>query len=86
MAKKKYPNPEFHFETSLQRLEKIVAKIESGSLSLQDSLSQFEEGMKLAKTCQDHLNEASGKIEKVVKDLGGNERLQESAPEDFDRE
>lgn len=75
-----------NFETLLERLEKIVQKIESGKLSLQDSLTQFEEGMQLAKACQDHLNAASGKIENVVKDLGGNEQLQEMRPEDFDRE
>lgn len=87
MTKKQKPTEtNLDFETSLQRLEKIVNKIESGSLSLQESLAQFEEGMQLAKACQDHLNEASGKIEKVVKDLGGNEKLQEIAPEDFDRE
>lgn len=86
MTKKTKQTAPLDFETSLERLEKIVQKIESGKLSLHDSLAQFEEGMQLAKTCQDHLNAASGKIEKVVKDLGGNEQLQEIRPEDFDRE
>jgi exodeoxyribonuclease VII small subunit len=85
MTKKSKQPSTFNFETSLEHLEKIVSKIESGQLSLQDSLTQFEEGMQLAKACQEHLNTASGKIEKVVKDLGGNEQLQEMRPEDFDR-
>lgn len=53
------------FEETLERLESIVAKMESGDLKLEDSLKLFEEGMKLTKDCNQRLNE----IEKKVKTL-----------------
>lgn len=56
------------FEVSLEKLEKIVERLESGDLSLEDSLKQFEEGMRLSKVCEDRLNEAKKKIEVLMKD------------------
>lgn len=56
------------FEVSLEKLEKIVEKLESGELSLEDSLKQFEEGMRLSKFCEERLNEAKKKIEILMKD------------------
>ena len=53
------------FEESLNKLESIVAKMESGDLKLEDSLKLFEEGMKLTKEC----NQRLGDIEKKVKQL-----------------
>jgi exodeoxyribonuclease VII small subunit len=47
------------FEKSLQHLEKIVNNMESGELGLEESLEQFEQGIKLAKTCQDTLANSS---------------------------
>jgi exodeoxyribonuclease VII small subunit len=51
------------FEKSLQQLEKIVGHMESGELGLQDSLEQFEKGIKLAKVCQDTLANAELRVE-----------------------
>ncbi len=56
------------FETSLEKLEKIVLRLESGKLSLEDSLKAFEEGMKLALGCEKRLNEAQQKIQLLMKD------------------
>jgi len=56
------------FEVSLERLEKVVTKLEGGGLSLEDSLKSFEEGTRLAKACQERLNEAEKKIELLSKD------------------
>ncbi|MBI2082840.1 MAG: exodeoxyribonuclease VII small subunit [Deltaproteobacteria bacterium] len=56
------------FEISLEKLEKIVERLESGELSLEESLKQFEEGMKLSKGCEERLNEAKKKIEVLMKD------------------
>ncbi|MCF6193428.1 MAG: exodeoxyribonuclease VII small subunit [Kangiellaceae bacterium] len=50
------------FESQLEALEKIVDGLEKGDLSLDDSLSQFEEGVKLTKKCQNMLNEAEQKV------------------------
>lgn len=54
------------FEHSLQELESIVKQLELGELSLDDSLKQFEEGVKLARFCQKTLNEAELKIKTIT--------------------
>ena len=61
------PKPE-KFGTSLQKLESIVNHLEGGNLSLEESLKAFEEGVKLAKSCQERLNEAQKKVEILMKD------------------
>jgi len=59
------------FEAALKRLEEIVSKLESGELELEKSIELFEEGVKMAKTCQKKLDEAEKKIEKLVRDQEG---------------
>ena len=46
------------FEESMQRLEEIVRLLEKGDAPLEDAIRLFEEGTKLAKSCDDMLNEA----------------------------
>lgn len=60
--------PEVKFEKALERLSKIVDDLESGNLSLDDSLKVYEEGVKLIKLCTKKLNEAQKKIEILVKE------------------
>ncbi|MBA2709497.1 MAG: exodeoxyribonuclease VII small subunit [Tatlockia sp.] len=55
-----------HFEKSMTELEEIVMQLEKGELSLEDSLKQFEKGITLARSCQEVLNHAEQKIEKLV--------------------
>ena len=50
------------FENQLEALENIVNDLEKGDLPLNDSLSQFEKGVKLTKECQNMLNEAEQKV------------------------
>lgn len=57
------------FEDALHDLEEVVSRLESGDLSLDESLAAFENGMKLAKTCEQKLNETSGKVEKIMKEI-----------------
>ena len=64
------------FEKALLNLEKIVNAMESGDLGLEDSLNQFEEGIKLAKSCQDTLSNAEKRIEKLIEKNG----LQQTIP------
>ena len=64
------------FEKSLQQLEKIVGHMESGELGLQDSLEQFEKGIKLAKICQDTLANAELRVEQLIEKNG----LQQTVP------
>ncbi len=56
MAKK------FNFNQGLKDLESVVQTMESGDLSLEESLKYFERGVKLTKQCQIALNEAEQKI------------------------
>ncbi len=60
------------FETALARLEEIVKELESGDVSLEQSLKLFEEGTKLARICNKRLEEAERKIEILLKDKNGN--------------
>lgn len=59
------------FEESLRRLEEIVARLESGELSLEDSVKLFEEGTQLSTECRRQLEEAEGKVEMLVKQRDG---------------
>lgn len=51
------------FEKSLSALEALVAAMEKGSMSLDDSLKAFEDGIKLSRECQLALQEAEQKVE-----------------------
>jgi exodeoxyribonuclease VII small subunit len=51
------------FEASLQQLEKIVEQLESGDLSLADSLKHFEQGVSLSKQCHAMLDQARQSVE-----------------------
>lgn len=55
------------FEATLEKLQGLVRELESGECSLEDSIKKFEEGMALAKSCQDRLTQAEQKIELLLK-------------------
>ena len=55
-----------NFETSLQKLEKIISKLEDGDISLEDSVKSFEEGIGLVKECQKQLSQAEFKVKKLL--------------------
>lgn len=59
MAKKPIPN----FETTLQELESIVTHLESGDLSLEDALNEFEAAVKLVQQGQEYLQKAEQRIQ-----------------------
>ena len=63
---------EQNFESALKKLEKIVDELESGDLSLSDSIKKYEEGMKLSQFCTKKLHDIQKKIEVLVKDSSGN--------------
>jgi len=58
------------FEECLERLEKIVAELEKGDVSLDHALELFDEGMKLSGSCRKELEEAEGKVEILLKRNG----------------
>ena len=51
-----------NFEDSMKKLEEIVTELENGNLNLDESVTKFEEGMKIAKQCNNILEEAEKKI------------------------
>ena len=55
-------NKKFDFNQGLSELENLVKTMESGDLSLQESLQYFEQGVALTRQCQDALNQAEQKI------------------------
>ena len=59
------------FEKALEDLEKIVEKLEKGGLSLSESLSLFEKGVKLARFLREELEKAEKKVSVLLKDEKG---------------
>jgi exodeoxyribonuclease VII small subunit len=59
------------FEASLNKLEEIVKRLETGSLSLEDSLKAFEEGVKHASFCSGRLDDAERRVEILLKQKDG---------------
>ncbi|MDD2897964.1 MAG: exodeoxyribonuclease VII small subunit [Desulfuromonadaceae bacterium] len=59
------------FEASLKKLEEIVTRLETGSLSLEDSLKAFEEGVKHSAFCSSRLEDAERRVEILLKQKDG---------------
>ena len=64
MARKK----EMAFEDALDALEKIVAEIETGELSLADLMAKYSEGIRLSDVCMTSLKRAEDTMDLLVKD------------------
>jgi exodeoxyribonuclease VII small subunit len=60
-----------NFETQLASLEQIVRELERGELPLEESLRLFEDGVRLARECQERLNKAERRIEILMRDDDG---------------
>ena len=64
------------FEKAFQQLEKIVQRLESEELPLDDSLQLFEEGIRLSRFCNQKLEEVEKKIELILADAKGQPRIE----------
>tara|TARA_B100001094_G_scaffold153964_1_gene149046 strand:+ start:502 stop:741 length:240 start_codon:yes stop_codon:yes gene_type:complete len=53
------------FEDAIKELEEIVEELEGNEISLDDAVSAYEKGAKLKNICQERLNEARLKVEKI---------------------
>ena len=53
------------FESALEKLEALVARLEKGELSLEDSLKQYETGVALTRRCQEILDKAQQRVEEL---------------------
>lgn len=71
------------FDDILERLRAVVAKLEEGNLSLEDSLRAYEEGVTLARRGHELLDRAEKRVELLVEGQGGGNRavpLDEEGP------
>ena len=55
-------SPVAHFEQSLEELEQLVEKMETGDMSLEQSLSAYERGVGLYRHCQQALEQAELRV------------------------
>lgn len=65
------------FEKHLTQLETVVARLERGDLTLDESVRLFEEGMKLSQACKEELAQAEGRIQVLVEGKGGKMQVAE---------
>lgn len=63
-------NKKANFEDTIKQLEQIANELEKGDLNLDESVSKFEEGMKLSKECSKILEEAEKRITILLKKDG----------------
>ncbi|QNM14482.1 MULTISPECIES: exodeoxyribonuclease VII small subunit [Fusobacterium] len=66
-----------NFENNLKSVDEIIEQLESGELSLDDSIKAYEKAMKLLKNSSDILNQAEGKVLKVIESNSGDIELEE---------
>jgi exodeoxyribonuclease VII small subunit len=59
------------FEEALEKLEEIVKKMESGDLTLDESLKAFEEGIRLSRLCAQKIDEAERRVDILLKSQEG---------------
>lgn len=58
------------FEAALAELEALVERMEQGNLSLEETLAQFERGIRLTRSCQSALKAAEQKVEALMRRAG----------------
>lgn len=64
-----------NYEAQINKLEHIVNALESGELSLDDALKQYEQGIQLVRHCQKALDAAEQKVQQLSINLDGEESL-----------
>ena len=60
-----------NFEKNLDELESLVESLESGGLTLEESLKAFEKGIRITRDCQEALNEAEQKVNLLTQSPNG---------------
>jgi exodeoxyribonuclease VII small subunit len=59
------------FEENMKNLEEIVKKLETNDLTLDESVSLYQEGVKLSLLCSNSLEEAEKKVSMISEDING---------------
>lgn len=62
-------NTTVDFEKDIEALEALVSKMESGELTLEESLQAFEKGVRLARRCQKSLANAEARVAKLMEEM-----------------
>jgi exodeoxyribonuclease VII small subunit len=75
--KSSVPAEPLSIEQALARLESLVGEMESGQLSLEELITSYEEGVKLASSCQEKLDAAGKKIQIISKTASGQAKLED---------
>lgn len=68
MARKR---KEIDFEASMEELESLVAKLESGELKMEESLALYAQGVALSQSCLEKLNAVEEQMVRIVKEQDG---------------
>ncbi|MCF2612196.1 MULTISPECIES: exodeoxyribonuclease VII small subunit [Fusobacterium] len=65
------------FEKALENIDEIISKLENESLTLDESIKEYEKAMKYIKTAKDIIDSAEGKLLKVIKDSNDEIQIEE---------
>jgi len=74
------PAKRLKFEEAMQRLDTIVAAMESGEIGVEESIEKYEEAMALAAHCRQILDQAEQRIQKIQTDAAGQPQLSPFEP------
>jgi exodeoxyribonuclease VII small subunit len=69
------PTAEESYDAIVARLEHVVGELESGHLTLEQSIEKFAEGVRLARDASRKLDEAERRVEKLVRSADGNDEV-----------
>jgi exodeoxyribonuclease VII small subunit len=70
-GERRAPEEELPFEEAMEQLEEAVAALEGGDLPLEESLSRFEQGVRLVRFCSDRLKAAEIRIQQLEESSDG---------------
>ncbi len=71
------------FEEAMEELESVVRQLETGKIKLDDAVSAYERGVLLKKHCEEKLQQAKSKIDKLIIDKENTIIGQESFDDDI---
>lgn len=74
-------NGEESYDALVSRLERVVGELESGQLTLEQSVERFAEGVRLAREASRKLDDAERKVELLVRTADGDEQAVPFEPE-----
>ncbi len=72
-------NERVDFEKTMAELEDLVKKLETGDLPLAQALEDFEKGVGLVKTCQNHLDQAKAQVDALLAESSSSDESSETS-------